>query len=37
SYGLRLPGLEISPNSGIEHRDKILHALATFDLEADGQ
>ena len=37
NYGLRLPGLELSPDSGIEHRDKILHALATFDVEANDQ
>ncbi|MFT7684790.1 MAG: hypothetical protein ACI9FB_000131 [Candidatus Azotimanducaceae bacterium] len=33
SYGLRLPGLEFLPDNGLEHRAKVLHALATFDLE----
>lgn len=31
-YGLRLPGLEIPPSRGAEHREKVLKALALFDL-----
>ena len=33
-YGLRLPGQEIAPNQGMEHRDKLLKALALFDLNS---
>jgi len=29
-YGLRLPGLEIEPGRGLEHRNKLLLELATF-------
>ncbi|MFK7864062.1 MAG: DUF58 domain-containing protein [Pseudohongiellaceae bacterium] len=31
AYGLRVPGFELAPNSGSEHRTKILTALALFD------
>jgi|TARA_B100000315_G_scaffold260862_1_gene326505 uncharacterized protein (DUF58 family) len=34
AYGLRLPGLEISPASGAEHREKALTALALFELDS---
>ena len=30
-YGLRLPTLEISPNTGAAHRHQVLSALALFD------
>ncbi|HJN49127.1 MAG: DUF58 domain-containing protein [Pseudomonadales bacterium] len=33
AYGLRLPGLEIAPASGTEHREEVLKALALFELE----
>lgn len=33
-YGLRLPGLEIVPNRGPEHRDKVLRALAMFEIDS---
>ena len=29
-YGLKLPGIEIAPGSGIEHRDRLLRALALY-------
>lgn len=29
-YGLRIPGVEISPATGLEHRNKMLRALALF-------
>lgn len=31
-YGLRLPGLEIMPDSGELHRNKVLRALALFEI-----
>ena len=31
-YGLRLPGVEIRPSTGIEHKQNILKALALFGL-----
>lgn len=31
-YGLRLPGIEIPPNRGPEHRRRCLEALATYGL-----
>jgi len=31
-YGLRLPGTEIEPSRGIEHRNNLLLTLATFGL-----
>ena len=30
-YGVRLPGIEIAPDSGELHRDHVLRALALFD------
>ncbi len=30
-YGLRLPGIEIPPDRGMAHREKILKALALFE------
>jgi len=30
-YGLRLPNLEIEPDAGTEHRDRLLYELAVFD------
>ena len=35
-YGLRLPGLEIEPAKGLEHRNKLLLELAVFG-SIDGQ
>jgi uncharacterized protein (DUF58 family) len=32
-YGLRLPGIEIEPGRGLEHRNKLLVELATFGLD----
>jgi uncharacterized protein (DUF58 family) len=32
-YGLRLPGIEIEPGRGNEHRDAILKALALFEID----
>ena len=32
-YGLRLPGVEITPRRGVEHREEILKALAIFEVE----
>lgn len=29
-YGLKLPGIEIAPGSSIEHRDRLLRALALY-------
>ena len=34
NYGLRLPGLELRPASGPQHRHECLTALALFDAEA---
>ena len=31
-YGLRLPGLIIAPNVGLKHREKVLKALALYNL-----
>ncbi|MFN0301731.1 MAG: DUF58 domain-containing protein [Burkholderiales bacterium] len=31
SYGLSIPGTEIAPGRGIEHRDQCLKALAVYD------
>ena len=38
-YGLRLPGLELSPGTGRAHRDAVLRELALFEVakEAGGQ
>lgn len=33
-YGLRLPGVEITPAKGDSHRDRILKALALYDTPA---
>ncbi len=33
-YGLRLPGQEIGPGIGPEHRDRCLRALALFEVDA---
>lgn len=32
-YGLRLPGIQIEPGCGPEHRDKCLRSLALFEIE----
>ena len=34
-YGLRLPNIEIQPDSNLQHKLKVLQALALFELEAD--
>ncbi len=34
SYGLRLPNLEIAPDKGCAHRDRLLKALALFEYES---
>ena len=34
TYGLRLPGLELAPASGMAQRDDCLRAVALFGLEA---
>lgn len=34
-YGLRLPDRELPPGNGMEHRDKCLHQLALFGLDAN--
>ncbi|MFV0478521.1 MAG: DUF58 domain-containing protein [Parahaliea sp.] len=36
-YGLRLPGLELLPDRGERHRDKVLSALALYGLGDIGQ
>ncbi|MFT5098716.1 MAG: hypothetical protein ACI9HY_000825 [Planctomycetaceae bacterium] len=33
-YGLRLPGIEIEPERGPEHRSKILNTLALFEADS---
>jgi uncharacterized protein (DUF58 family) len=33
NYGLRLPGHEIQPGSGAEHRHHCLKALALFEFD----
>lgn len=30
-FGIKIPGLELAPNSGMEHKVKILRALALFE------
>lgn len=35
-YGLRLPKVEIQPNSSLQHKLKVLQALALFELETDN-
>lgn len=35
-YGLRMPGLEIAPGGGAQHRQHCLEALALFGLPAHG-
>lgn len=32
-YGLRLPGVEIEPASGAEHRERLLRELALFEVD----
>jgi uncharacterized protein (DUF58 family) len=34
-YGLRLPGVEIAPGRGPQHRDQCLKSLALWNLEDD--
>jgi uncharacterized protein (DUF58 family) len=34
-YGLRLPGVEIAPNRGPQHREEVLKTLALFEVDAD--
>jgi uncharacterized protein (DUF58 family) len=34
-YGLRLPGIEIAPNRGPQHREEVLKILALFEVDAD--
>jgi len=36
AYGLRLPGTEVAPSSGAEHREEVLKTLALFELEPSG-
>lgn len=31
TYGLRLPGVEIEPDNGLEHRERVLKTLALFE------
>ena len=33
AYGLRLPGIEIPPNTGFEHREALLYELARYDIK----
>ena len=33
-YGLRLPGIEIAPNRGPEHREELLKSLALFGVDS---
>lgn len=33
-YGLRLPGIEVAPARGPEHRDKVLTILAMFEVDS---
>jgi uncharacterized protein (DUF58 family) len=33
-YGLRLPGIEIPPGRGPEHRERLLRELALFEVTA---
>ena len=35
AYGLKLPGLEIAPNTGKQHKLKVLQALALYGLSRD--
>ncbi len=35
-YGLRLPGVEIAPGRGLEHREEVLQTLALFGIESAG-
>ena len=35
AYGMKLPGTEIPPESGDEHRDRCLEVLALYGLEKD--
>ena len=35
-YGLRLPGVEISPGKGLEHKHRVLKALALFEPDHDA-
>ena len=34
-FGLRLPGIEIPPDSGLDHRNRLLRQLALFELTPD--
>jgi uncharacterized protein (DUF58 family) len=34
-YGLRLPGVEVTPNRGLQHREEVLKTLALFEVDAD--
>ena len=36
-YGLKLPGIEIAPGSGLDHRDRLLRALALFGEAEDAR
>jgi uncharacterized protein (DUF58 family) len=36
-YGLRLPGVEIQPSSGQQHRSSVLKALALFDSHTESR
>jgi uncharacterized protein (DUF58 family) len=33
SFGLKMPGVEIPPDSGAAHRDKLLRCLALYGIE----
>ncbi len=36
-YGLRLPGIEIEPARGFDHRERVLTELALFELPAESR
>jgi uncharacterized protein (DUF58 family) len=36
AFGMKLPGVEIKPATGIEHRDALLRELAFFQIERRG-
>ena len=36
-YGLRLPGVEIAPGKGLAHKQRVLKALALFEVETPAR
>jgi len=34
AYGLKMPGIEIAPDTGIRHKNSLLKTLALFDPKA---